>query len=92
MFIVISAYIAIISLMAFIMMKIDKRQAQKRGQRIPEKNLWRVALFGGGIGAYIGMMAFRHKTKHTNFRIGFLMLALLQAALLVWLYTEVGLG
>ena len=91
MFIVISAYIAILSLMAFIMMKIDKRQAQKRGQRIPEKNLWRVALFGGGIGAYIGMMAFRHKTKHTNFRIGFLMLALLQAALLVWLYTEFGL-
>ena len=87
MFIVISAYIAILSLMAFIMMKIDKRQAQKRGQRIPEKNLWRVALFGGGIGAYMGMMAFRHKTKHTNFRIGFLMLALLQAALLVWLYT-----
>lgn len=92
MFIVISAYIAILSLMAFIMMKIDKRQAQKRGQRIPEKNLWRVALFGGGIGAYMGMMAFRHKTKHTNFRIGFLMLALLQAALLVWLYTEFGLG
>ncbi|PKH11432.1 MULTISPECIES: DUF1294 domain-containing protein [Planomicrobium] len=91
MFIVISAYIAILSLMALIMMKIDKRQAQKRGQRIPEKNLWRVALFGGGIGAYMGMMAFRHKTKHTNFRIGFLMLALLQAALLVWLYTEFGL-
>lgn len=91
MFIVISAYIAILSLMAFIMMKIDKRQAQKRGQRIPEKNLWRVALFGGGIGAYMGMMAFRHKTKHTNFRIGFLMLALLQTALLVWLYTEFGL-
>ncbi|WP_084246431.1 DUF1294 domain-containing protein [Planomicrobium okeanokoites] len=91
MFIVISAYIAILSLMAFIMMKIDKRQAQKRGQRIPEKNLWRVALFGGGIGAYMGMMAFRHKTKHTNFRIGFLMLAFLQAALLVWLYTEFGL-
>ncbi|QHJ71673.1 DUF1294 domain-containing protein [Planococcus halotolerans] len=91
MFIVISAYIAILSLMALIMMKADKRQAQKRGQRIPEKNLWRVALFGGGIGAYIGLMAFRHKTKHTNFRIGFLMLAVLQAALLVWIYSEYGL-
>lgn len=73
------------------MMKIDKRQAQRRGRRIPEKNLWRVAFFGGGIGAYIGMMAFRHKTKHTNFRIGFLMLAILQAALLVWIYNEFGL-
>lgn len=91
MFIVISAYIAILSLMALVMMKTDKRQAQKRGQRIPEKNLWRVALFGGGIGAYVGMMAFRHKTKHTNFRIGFLMLAVLQAALLLWIYSEYGL-
>ncbi len=91
MFIVISAYIAVLSLMALAMMKIDKRQAQKRGQRIPEKNLWRVALFGGGIGAYIGMMMFRHKTKHTNFRIGFLMLAVLQAVLLIWIYSEFGL-
>lgn len=91
MFLVISAYVAILSIMALAMMKIDKRQAQQRGRRIPEKNLWRVALFGGGIGAYIGMMAFRHKTKHTNFRIGFLMLAVLQAALLVWIYTEYGL-
>ncbi|MFD1030425.1 DUF1294 domain-containing protein [Metaplanococcus flavidus] len=91
MFLIVSAYLAILSIMAVAMMKIDKRQAQQRGQRIPEKNLWRVALFGGGIGAYIGMMAFRHKTKHTNFRIGFLVLAMLQAALLVWIYTEFGL-
>lgn len=81
----------ILSVMALAMMKMDKRQAQQRGRRIPEKNLWRVAIFGGAIGAYIGMMAFRHKTKHTNFRIGFLMLAILQAALLVWVYRETGL-
>lgn len=90
MFLVISAYITILSLMAFSMMKIDKRQAQRNGRRIPEKNLWRIAILGGGIGAYIGMMAFRHKTKHTNFRIGFLMLAILQAALLIWLYNKYG--
>ncbi|WP_422122988.1 DUF1294 domain-containing protein [Planococcus sp. X10-3] len=91
MFVIIAAYLAILSIMAFAMMKIDKRQAQRSGQRIPEKNLWRVALFGGGMGAYLGMMAFRHKTKHTNFRIGFLVLAMLQAALLVWVYSEFGL-
>ncbi|WP_235318351.1 DUF1294 domain-containing protein [Planococcus sp. CAU13] len=88
MFLVIAAYVGVLSIMALAMMKIDKRQAQQRGQRIPEKNLWQVALFGGAIGAYIGMMMFRHKTKHTNFRIGFLMLAILQAALLVWLYNK----
>ena len=91
MFLIIAAYFAILSIMALVMMRIDKRQAQQRGRRIPEKNLWRVALFGGGIGAYLGMMAFRHKTKHTNFRIGFLVLAMLQAGLLVWVYTEFGL-
>ncbi|MBF6633346.1 DUF1294 domain-containing protein [Microbacterium sp. APC 3898] len=88
MFLIIAAYFAILTIMAFIMMKVDKHQAQRRGQRIPEKNLWTVAIFGGGIGAYLGMMAFRHKTKHTNFRVGFLMLAMLDAAILIWCYLK----
>lgn len=86
MFLIIFGYFAILTVMAFVMMKVDKRQAQRRGQRIPEKNLWTVAIFGGGIGAYLGMMAFRHKTKHTNFRIGFLVLAMLDIVVLVWSY------
>lgn len=90
MFGVIAGYFAVLSIMALAMMKIDKRHAQRQGRRIPEKNLWRVAIFGGGIGAYIGMMAFRHKTKHTNFRVGFLVLAMVQAAILLWIYSEIG--
>ena len=86
MFLIIAGYFLALSLLAFFMMLIDKKQAQRRGQRIPEKNLWSAAIFGGGIGAYAGMMAFRHKTKHTNFRVGFLMLAVIDAALLVWSY------
>lgn len=86
MFLIIAGYLLALSLLAFFMMLIDKKQAQRRGQRIPEKNLWSAAIFGGGIGAYAGMMAFRHKTKHTNFRVGFLMLAVIDAAILVWSY------
>ena len=86
MFLIIFGYIALLTVMAFVMMKVDKHQAQHRGQRIPEKNLWTVAIFGGGIGAYLGMMAFRHKTKHTKFRIGFLVLAMLDIAILIWSY------
>ena len=86
MFLIIGGYFLALSLLAFSMMLIDKKQAQRRGQRIPEKNLWSAAIFGGGIGAYAGMMAFRHKTKHTNFRVGFLMLAVIDAAILVWSY------
>lgn len=86
MFLIIFGYFAVLTVMAFVMMKVDKQQARNRGQRIPEKNLWTVAIFGGGIGAYLGMMAFRHKTKHTNFRIGFLVLAMLDIAILIWSY------
>lgn len=86
MFLIIAGYFTVLSLLALIMMKMDKTQAQRRGQRIPEKNLWSVAILGGGIGAYIGMMLFRHKTKHTNFRVGFLMLAVIDAAALIWSY------
>ncbi len=69
-------WIAIMSVWAFITMGYDKRQAKRKGQRIPEKNLWTLALLGGGIGAYFGMQIFRHKTRHTSFRIGFLLLAI----------------
>jgi uncharacterized membrane protein YsdA (DUF1294 family) len=86
LFLIIAGYFIVLSLLALVMMKVDKTQAQRRGQRIPEKNLWSVAILGGGIGAYIGMMMFRHKTRHTNFRIGFLVLAVLDAAALVWSY------
>lgn len=86
MFPTIAGYFIVLSVMALFMMKIDKSQAQRRGQRIPEKNLWTVALLGGGIGAYIGMMLFRHKTKHTNFRVGFLVLAGIDVFLLFWSY------
>jgi uncharacterized membrane protein YsdA (DUF1294 family) len=92
MFLIILGYFGIVSFLAFLMMYIDKKQARRRGQRIPEKNLWTAAIFGGGIGAYLGMMMFRHKTRHTNFRVGFLMLAVLDAALLLWSYQTFGEG
>lgn len=92
MFLAISGYFVLLSVVAFAMMKIDKTQAQRRGQRIPEKNLWTAAIVGGGIGAYAGMMMFRHKTRHTSFRVGFLLLAALDAAVWIWSFQEYGLG
>ena len=86
MFLIIVGYFTVLSVLAFFMMRIDKSQARKRGQRIPEKNLWAAAILGGGIGAYLGMMMFRHKTKHTNFRVGFLLLAAIDVALIIWSY------
>lgn len=83
---VILIWIGVMSLWAFTAMGYDKRQSKRKGARIPEKNLWLLALIGGGIGAYLGMQIFRHKTRHTSFRVGFLMLALAYAAFILYLF------
>ena len=78
-------WIIFMSVCAFTAMGVDKRQAKQRGQRVPERNLWLLAIAGGGIGAYFGMQLFRHKTRHTAFRIGFLLLALVYAIVILFL-------
>ncbi|WP_342567933.1 DUF1294 domain-containing protein [Psychrobacillus sp. FSL K6-4046] len=85
---VILILIFLMSVSAFLLMGYDKSQAKKRGQRISEKTLWTFAIFGGGIGAYLGMQLFRHKTLHTSFRVGFLMLMIVYVFLIVWLLTD----
>lgn len=82
---IILLFILIMSLIAFFVMGYDKSQAKKHKQRVSERTLWTLALFGGGIGAYFGMQLFRHKTKHTNFRVGFLMLMIIYAFLIFWI-------
>ena len=79
-------WIAIMSVWAFVAMGYDKRQSKRKGQRVPEKNLWFLATLGGGIGAYFGMQLFRHKTRHTSFRIGFLMLAIIYGVLILYFF------
>ena len=37
---------------------------------IPEKSLFFVAMIGGSAGSAAGMKYFRHKTKHTKFKVG----------------------
>lgn len=70
------SWIALLSLMSFGAMGFDKQQAVKKGHRISEKRLWQFALFGGGIGGFLGMYLFKHKTKKWSFRLGFSLLAL----------------
>ena len=48
---------------------IDKYKAKKNAWRIPEKTLILCAVLLGAVGAYAGMQMFRHKTRHTTFKI-----------------------
>ena len=63
-------YAAIINIVGFFSMFIDKRRAKKNQWRIPEKTLFLLAILGGSIGSNIGMRLFRHKTKHWYFVYG----------------------
>ena len=59
----------IMNLVTFILYGADKAKAKKGSWRIPEKTLLLFAACFGGLGAFLGMKIFRHKTKHTSFRI-----------------------
>ena len=71
-------YIAIISLIGYLSMWLDKRKAIKGKYRIPEKTLFLIAILGGSIGSILGMQHFRHKTKHWYFKYGMPAILLLQ--------------
>lgn len=78
-------YFFIINSIAFITMKRDKDKAVKQQYRISEKTLWLLALIGGGAGATAAMFLFRHKTRHTTFRIGFPLLMIIEFVFVIYI-------
>lgn len=81
-------YLLIINATGFLLMRIDKRRAQKKRWRIRENTLIAVAAFGGSLGSLLGMYTFRHKTRHRKFTVCIPLFLLLHIALLVWLLFE----
>lgn len=62
---------AVINLIAFFVMLIDKNKAKKNGaERISEGVMFFMAAAFGSIGVYAGMFAFRHKTRKWYFIVG----------------------
>lgn len=57
----------IINVVTFAAFGVDKYKAIQRQWRIPEKTLLGLIVFGGGLGALLGMKVFRHKTRHPEF-------------------------
>lgn len=66
---IVVSYLITINLIAFILYGVDKKRAIRNEYRISERVLLWMARIGGGIGCWLGIKLFRHKTKHTKFRI-----------------------
>ena len=78
-------YLIAINAITFITYGIDKWKARKNKWRIPESTLLLLAVFGGSIGAFLGMRVWRHKTMHKKFKYGTPSILVLQIGLLLYL-------
>ena len=77
---------AIISLITLILYGVDKRRAKRGKWRIPERVLIGFSLLGGGIGGWLGMKLFRHKTRHWYFHVINILGTALQVAALLFAF------
>ena len=82
------AFVAIINLIGFIAMGLDKAKAKANVWRIPEKTLFFLAIAGGSLGVWTGMQMFRHKTKHWYFKFGVPAIFFVELFFLVFLHTK----
>jgi len=78
-------YLAVITVVTFLVYGIDKWKAQHKRWRIPESVLLGLAAIGGSVGAWLGMKVWRHKTQHKKFKYGVPAIFVAQVAVVVWL-------
>lgn len=83
---IVLVWLALMSLVGFCAMGLDKRAARRGAHRTPEKRLFLFALLGGAAGALAGMYVFHHKTRHWYFVVGFWALTLLQLGAFVYVF------
>lgn len=86
---IISGILLTLNLLTFIIYGIDKFKAKKAKWRIPESTLLLLAVFGGSIGAWLGLQVWRHKTQHKKFYIGIPMILTLQVIATIYILTLV---
>lgn len=80
---------AIVNIVGFAMMGIDKQKAIRGAWRIPEASLFLAAIIGGSIGSILGMQIFRHKTKHWYFKYGMPAILILQIIIVIFIIQKV---
>jgi uncharacterized membrane protein YsdA (DUF1294 family) len=75
----------LINITGFITVAMDKHKARKRHWRIPERTFFLISLVGGAPGVYLGLLLFRHKTRHWYFMLGIPFIFVLQLFLIYFL-------
>lgn len=60
-------YLVVINLLTLVIYGIDKLLAILHKVRVMERILFLLAFIGGGLGALLGMLIFRHKTLKIKF-------------------------
>lgn len=91
-----ACWLVFINVITFLAFGLDKWKARRKEKnekvrRIPEKNLFLMAVVGGSVGALLGMKAFHHKTLHKAFQFGVPLILALQIIIPfgLWLYFRV---
>ena len=72
----------LINLITFSVFGYDKQLAKNRKNRISERSLFLLMLFGGTIGGLLAMLIFRHKTKKSSFKLMVFGIIVIQLVLL----------
>lgn len=81
----VAGYVVVLSVIAFVLMWRDKRNAKRRRKRrVRERTLLLWTWVGGALGTWLAMSILRHKTKHTAFRVSAPVATICWAILLLW--------
>lgn len=62
-------FLTIWNLVVFLFFGYDKRKAKKGERRISEASLLTMSFMLGGLGAFLGMYHYRHKTMKLKFKV-----------------------
>lgn len=79
---IIFIHLAVINVVTFFTFGIDKLKAKQAKRRIREAALLTLAVLGGGIGAWLGMKIWHHKTMHKKFKYGIPAIIIVQLAII----------
>lgn len=82
---VLTIYLVTINVATFFVYGIDKWKAKHTKWRITEAALLLLAVFGGSIGAWLGMKEWHHKTLHKMFKYGIPLIIIVQVAIVLWI-------